>query len=102
MKSNAFLILALFLAAACTPEERFEYSGDLQVGVPQEGELEVNTPHTYTLSLNQNAYIYGVVNQISGDVFFIGQVEFARDKAGRVTSFDVSNGRTRGIRFDRL
>ena len=36
-----------------------------------------------------------------GDVFFISQVDFQRDGTGKVTSFTVSNGRTKGIRFDR-
>jgi len=37
-----------------------------------------------------------------GSVFFIGEMEFLRDDAGRVTGFSVSNGRTRGIRFERI
>jgi len=37
-----------------------------------------------------------------GDVFFIGEVKFIRDEKGNVGSFTVSNGRTRGIRFDRI
>ena len=65
--TSAALLVALF-AAACTPADRFEYSGDLTVGVPVEGELEVKTPDTYTLSVNGRAYIYGVVDQVSVDV----------------------------------
>jgi len=30
----------------------------------------------------------------------IGELQFLRDAAGRVTGFTVSNGRTRGVRFD--
>jgi CubicO group peptidase (beta-lactamase class C family) len=37
-----------------------------------------------------------------GDVFFIGELAFLRDKAGRLTGFTVSNGRTKGIQFDKL
>jgi len=37
-----------------------------------------------------------------GDVFFIGQMEFHRDDRGWVKGFEVSNGRTRGIRFEKL
>jgi hypothetical protein len=37
-----------------------------------------------------------------GDVFFIGELAFERDEAGRLTGFTVSNGRTRGIQFNKL
>jgi hypothetical protein len=37
-----------------------------------------------------------------GNVFFIGEVEFQRDKSGSVTGFKASNGRTKGIGFERL
>jgi CubicO group peptidase (beta-lactamase class C family) len=37
-----------------------------------------------------------------GDVYFIGTMEFQRDDQGNVTGFTVSNGRTRGIRFERI
>lgn len=36
-----------------------------------------------------------------GDVFFIGEMAFQRDKGGQVTGFELSNGRTKGIRFER-
>jgi hypothetical protein len=36
-----------------------------------------------------------------GDVFFISQVDFQRDGAGKVASFTVSNGRTKGVRFEK-
>jgi len=41
-------------------------------------------------------------NQFKSDVFFIGQMEVRRDDGGRVTGFSVSNGRTTGIRFEKL
>ncbi len=37
----------------------------------------------------------------SGDVFFLGEVAFKKDKAGKVNGFTVSNGRTKGIYFQR-
>ena len=37
----------------------------------------------------------------SGDVFFIGELAFVRDPAGNILGFAVSNGRTRGIYFDK-
>ncbi|TFH55500.1 MAG: class A beta-lactamase-related serine hydrolase [Gemmatimonadales bacterium] len=36
-----------------------------------------------------------------GDVFFIGELAFERDPKGSVTGFAASNGRTKGIRFER-
>jgi CubicO group peptidase (beta-lactamase class C family) len=37
-----------------------------------------------------------------GDVFFISELAFLRDGAGRVTGFSVSSGRTKGIGFEKL
>lgn len=37
----------------------------------------------------------------SGDVFFMGEVEFKKDKNGNVNAFTVSNGRTKGIYFQK-
>jgi hypothetical protein len=36
-----------------------------------------------------------------GDIYFIGELAFDRDASGIVTGFAASNGRTRGIRFER-
>lgn len=41
-------------------------------------------------------------DSFSGDIYFIGEMEFLRDDAGNVTGFTVSNGRTRGIRFGKV
>ncbi|MEJ2162218.1 MAG: hypothetical protein P8X60_02560, partial [Robiginitalea sp.] len=38
----------------------------------------------------------------SGDVFFMGEVAFMRGPDGAVISFTVSNGRTKGVQFDRF
>jgi hypothetical protein len=40
-------------------------------------------------------------DKFKGEVFFISQVDFLRDNTGKVISFTVSNGRTRGILFER-
>jgi CubicO group peptidase (beta-lactamase class C family) len=67
----------------------------------------------YTLQLKDSTLVLKIRNtadielspmeedSFSGDVFFITEMEFTRDAGGRVTGFDVSNGRTKGIRFDR-
>ena len=36
-----------------------------------------------------------------GDTYFIGELVFVKDDAGSVTGFAASNGRTRGILFER-
>ncbi len=36
-----------------------------------------------------------------GDIFFIGELAFVKDESGRVTGFAASNGRTKGIGFER-
>jgi hypothetical protein len=41
-------------------------------------------------------------DNFKGDVFFISEIGFERDAGGRVTGFRVSNGRTKGIRFERV
>jgi CubicO group peptidase (beta-lactamase class C family) len=37
----------------------------------------------------------------SGDIFFMGEVAFKKDNSGKVNAFTVSNGRTKGIYFQR-
>ena len=36
-----------------------------------------------------------------GDVYFIGELVFDRDNRGQLTGFSASNGRTKGIRFEK-
>jgi hypothetical protein len=36
-----------------------------------------------------------------GDVYFIGELVFQRDNRGQLTGFTASNGRTKGIRFEK-
>ena len=42
------------------------------------------------------------VDLYKGDVFFLSEIQFLRDEAGTVTGFEASNGRTKGIRFERF
>ena len=42
------------------------------------------------------------VDLYKGDVYFLTEVKFVRDEAGGVTGFEASNGRTKGIRFERF
>ena len=41
-------------------------------------------------------------DNFTGDVFFMGEVTFIRGADGAVIGFTVSNGRTKGVQFDRL
>ena len=52
-----------------------------------------NTPEIKLSVLKEDVY--------KGDVFFIGELAFVKDDAGTVTGFEASNGRTRGILFER-
>ncbi len=42
------------------------------------------------------------VDLYKGNVFFLNEVKFIRDASGQLIGFDASNGRTKGIRFDKL
>ena len=42
------------------------------------------------------------VDLYKGDVFFLSEVQFMRDASGAVNGFEASNGRTKGIRFERF
>ncbi len=51
-----------------------------------------NTPDIELSAIEEDVY--------KGDVFFIGELQFMRDQRGAVNGFEVSNGRTKGIRFE--
>ena len=79
-------VLFLFLLFACTSPDKSKeiISGDLMPGVPVEGQLSVNEPMVYNVTLDSNIYVYGAVNQISVDV-----VVNIKDSADNlITSFD--------------
>jgi len=59
---------ASLLLAACNRQERYKYSGDLDIGKVVEGVLEVETPDTFFLDLDADTYLYGVADQVSVDV----------------------------------
>ncbi len=52
-----------------------------------------NTPEIKLSVLKEDVY--------KGDVFFIGELAFLKDDAGEVSGFTASNGRTKGILFER-
>lgn len=41
-------------------------------------------------------------DSFKGDVYFINELSFTRDERGKVIGFTVSNGRTRGILFEKI
>jgi hypothetical protein len=41
-------------------------------------------------------------DKFTGGVFFMREVEFVRGEDGTVTGFTVSNGRTRGVMFEKV
>ena len=41
-------------------------------------------------------------DSFNGDAFFLTKMDFLRDENGQVKSFTVSNGRTRGILFEKI
>jgi translation initiation factor IF-2 len=41
-------------------------------------------------------------DMFKGDVFYISEVKFLRDRNGKVTGFEVSNGRAKGIGFEKI
>ena len=66
---NLFFLALLFIVA-CTVTEKNEafISGDIEPGTVITDELAVKTPKIYTVTLDSNSFVYGVVNQISVDV----------------------------------
>jgi len=59
---------AALMVAACTSRQGSYMSGDLQVQVPVEGELGVEVPDTFHLTLTSPMYLFGEVDQQSVDV----------------------------------
>ena len=68
MRTISFIAAAACMFAACTLQERYEYSGDLAIGETVEGTLEVETPDTFFLDLDADTYLYGVAGQLTVDV----------------------------------
>ena len=87
------------------PEELLEYQGRY---------LSKELETFYTLELRDSILVVLIrntepvkldalkVDLYKGDVFFLSEVKFMRDEAGGVTGFEASNGRTKGIRFERF
>jgi len=62
------ITVAAFMFAGCNLQERYRYSGDLEIGEIVEGVLETETPDTFFLDLENDTYLFGVVDQVSVDV----------------------------------
>ncbi|MBT3385633.1 MAG: beta-lactamase family protein [Prolixibacteraceae bacterium] len=66
---NLFFLALLFIAACTVTEKNKAFiSGDIEPGTVIIDELAVKTPKIYTVTLDSNSFVYGVVNQISVDV----------------------------------
>ena len=63
--------------------------------------LEVQDTTLVVLLRNTKEIELSVIKEdvYTGDVFFIGELAFLKDPAGRVSGFTLANGRTRGIQF---
>lgn len=68
MKHILWLFVAALFLAACTTTTSVEFSGDLKLGEPVAGTLELETPDTFFLDLGADTYLYGVCNQLTVDV----------------------------------
>jgi hypothetical protein len=92
MKTTAVLFLLFFIGCTSTDKNKVLISGDLTLGAKVDGELSVNKPEIYTITLDSNSFVHGAVNQISVDV-----VVNIKDSADNlITSFD---GPAEGLEF---
>ena len=84
MKTTFIIFLFFVIACTTTDKNKALVSGDLTLGAKVDGKLSVNKPEIYTITLDSNSFVYGVVNQISVDV-----VVNIKDSADNlITSFD--------------
>ena len=84
MKTTAILFLFFLIACTTIDKNKSLISGDLTTGVSSYGQLLVNEPKIYTITLDSNSFVYGSVNQISVDV-----VVSIKDSADNImASFD--------------
>ena len=60
MKNFALIFLAALFFAACNSVDTVNFSGDLALGEVVEGTLEVETPDTFHLELEEGTFLYGV------------------------------------------
>ncbi len=87
-----------------SPEALAEYSGKYF-------SEELETFYTLTVkdslliaqhrNLEDIELIPGKADHFNGNVFFFGEIAFERNNGGEVTAFTVSNGRTKGVLFER-
>jgi len=84
MKTTAILFLFFLIACTTIDKNKSLISGDLTTGVASDGQLLVNEPKIYKITLDSNSFVYGSVNQISVDV-----VVSIKDSADNImASFD--------------
>ena len=68
----------------------------------------------YTLVVEDSTLVVKIINTddiklhpmeedaFTSEVFYLNELKFSRDPRGRVTGFEASNGRAKGIRFERI
>lgn len=64
------ILFSLLFIVACTAKEKNQgfISGDIEPGKIINGELSLETPKIYKVTIDSNSYVYGQVDQISVDV----------------------------------
>jgi CubicO group peptidase (beta-lactamase class C family) len=78
-----FAFFALFIIS-CSSNPKATLTGDLAVGIEKAGTLEQETPVSYSITVDDNTYIAGWVDQISVDVV----VSLLNESDEEIDSFD--------------
>lgn len=78
-----FLLVAI-LIASCSSNPSTTLTGDLVVGTQTDGTLEKETPNSYSITVSDNTFITGYVNQVSVDVI----VSLYDSEDQKIDSFD--------------
>ncbi len=73
-----------FFIISCSSNPKAALTGDLAVGVEESGTLEQETPVSYSITVEDNTYIAGWVDQISVDVV----VSLLNEDDEEIDSFD--------------
>jgi len=68
MKQTTLIIILISLFIACNQNDQKNYSGDLEIGIAVEDSLNLKEPKPYSMELDSNSFIFGIVDQISVDV----------------------------------
>jgi len=105
MKKLVLALIVLFIYS-CKTEPKINFSGDLEIGIEQENSLKQNTPESYEIVADSNAYITGYVDQKTVDVviklFNEDNEEIANfdDPARGLEHFSFSIDKTGNYRID--